>query len=79
MRTTLLSLALLAGSAGAAFADGIFGGCDEDHDGTWNCSDGDQGGQCNVGKTTEHNALGVGTSLALLGFVVHRVTRRRRR
>lgn len=82
MKAALLAVALVAGSARAAFADGWWKACDTEHgdgacqqtgDGSYTCN-------CDAGdrSSSQHRALHVGTGLAMLGLVGWRLGRKRR-
>ena len=79
MRAVALALALLVAAPAAAYADGWFGGCDENHDGMSDGCDDDpntEGTQCKCSSSSHPASVGVWLGLA--GIVAWRIGRKRR-
>ncbi len=83
MKATLLALALVSISAGAAVADGIFPDCEgEGCNDDFSCNN--MGGcsgasvSCDARGSGAVQQTSVASSLALLAFVSYRVTRKKR-
>ena len=77
MKALVFAFAALIAMPAAAYADGWFGGCDDDHDGT---SDGcDSDSEANLCKcSSSSNPASVGVGLGLTGLVAWRIGRKRR-
>ena len=76
----LLGLALVAGSAHTALADGWWEACSEREGGACNNADGSCAVSCDTAaQSSSKRALHVGTGLAMLAFVGYRIGRKRRR
>jgi hypothetical protein len=81
MRAILLAVSLVAATPAVALADGFWEGCDENHDGTSDCNqdnDGDGANDCTC--DAGHPPSGrIAGSLFILGALVYGISRRRRR